>query len=445
MRLASNITFLLFAKFLASAFMPEIDAPKAFAPDIRASFIGFFAFPRSQWAALWLWTGLGCTLFAVCWGYLSWRDYFRRDPTRATEQARQSYNQAEEIESEYRDRSFLLDAAIVYFVGAVIFAGTFLGMFFFYPVAAFSTRFTTAFRTLVTGVLSLYVAVPCVIAFTVIFAAVLRSATWSGHSAFNLIVNIVELLALVIITILLLWLMARTFRAFSCLGGALAARSISFAARSGSFENTLRSRPTPLTLSYSDITPRELIEDRTPTGHDRSPLRWISIIATLIGVGLCLRLYLGGEHASQKDMSNLAANEYNLGVSYYRGWGVVKDYGEAVKWYRKAAERNHALAQFYLGVCYYRGDGVAENHAQAVNWYRKAAEQNLALAQYYLGICYKNGQGVPRDYVEAYKWWWLAASQGNEAARRKMTELETEMTREQVTEGETLVRNFRNE
>ena len=67
--------------------------------------------------------------------------------------------------------------------------------------------------------------------------------------------------------------------------------------------------------------------------------------------------------------------QYNLGVCYYNGYGDTKDYGEAVKWYRKAAEQGHADAQNNLGVCYYNGYGVAQDYGEAVKWYKKAAEQ----------------------------------------------------------------------
>ena len=38
-------------------------------------------------------------------------------------------------------------------------------------------------------------------------------------------------------------------------------------------------------------------------------------------------------------------------VCYDNGQGVAKDEVEAVKWYRKAAEQNHAQAQYNLQVC----------------------------------------------------------------------------------------------
>ena len=60
---------------------------------------------------------------------------------------------------------------------------------------------------------------------------------------------------------------------------------------------------------------------------------------------------------------------------------------EAVKWYHKAAEQNYAAAQFNLGLCYVIGQGVVKDEAEAVKWYRKAAEQNNPLAQYTLGNC----------------------------------------------------------
>ena len=41
----------------------------------------------------------------------------------------------------------------------------------------------------------------------------------------------------------------------------------------------------------------------------------------------------------------VADAQYNLGVCYYNGEGVTKDYAEAVRWWRKAAEQGHADAK----------------------------------------------------------------------------------------------------
>jgi TPR repeat protein len=102
-----------------------------------------------------------------------------------------------------------------------------------------------------------------------------------------------------------------------------------------------------------------------------------------------------------------------LGVCYYFGRGVEQSYSEATKWYRKAAEQGDTNAQCNLGECYDCGRGVEKSYYEAAKWYRKAAEQGDANAQYNLGVCYEYGQGVEKSYYEAAKWYRKAAEQGD--------------------------------
>src|SRR3977135_3780089 len=88
-----------------------------------------------------------------------------------------------------------------------------------------------------------------------------------------------------------------------------------------------------------------------------------------------------------------ADSQVELGLRYNKGDGVAKDFAEAVKWFRKAAEQNHPRAQNALGVCYSEGEGVVKDPVEAVKWYRKAADQNYARGQNNLGICYEDGTG----------------------------------------------------
>ena len=60
---------------------------------------------------------------------------------------------------------------------------------------------------------------------------------------------------------------------------------------------------------------------------------------------------------------------------YDLGRGVPQDYAEAMKWFRKAADQNHAKAQYNIGFMYEHGQGVPQNHHGAMTWYRKAADQ----------------------------------------------------------------------
>ena len=91
----------------------------------------------------------------------------------------------------------------------------------------------------------------------------------------------------------------------------------------------------------------------------------------------------------------------------------VKDFGEAVKWYRKAAEQGDAQAQRNLGLCYYYGEGVAKDFGEAVKWLRRGAGQGDAQAQRLLGVCYEYGNGIEKNLAEAACWYRKAADQGD--------------------------------
>ena len=54
---------------------------------------------------------------------------------------------------------------------------------------------------------------------------------------------------------------------------------------------------------------------------------------------------------------------------------MPKDYKEAVKWYRKSADQGDAFAQHNLGLCYYNGEGVPKDYVLAYMWV------NLSLAE----------------------------------------------------------------
>jgi Sel1 repeat len=71
---------------------------------------------------------------------------------------------------------------------------------------------------------------------------------------------------------------------------------------------------------------------------------------------------------------------------YYQGKGVPRDYPEAVRWYRKAADQGYAKAQYDLGNMYSQGKGVPQDYAEAARWYRKAADQGDTRAQRILGL-----------------------------------------------------------
>ena len=165
--------------------------------------------------------------------------------------------------------------------------------------------------------------------------------------------------------------------------------------------------------------------------------------------------------ADQED----AEAQFNLGVMYYDGEGVTRDYQQAFTWFKKAADQGHARAQYKLGLMYCEGtafrmlgnfwhmtqdlqqatmcfkkaadqghaeaqyslgkayyefhgaSGVPKNDLQAALWYRRAADQGHVGAQTSLGVLYCNGEGVPQDYDQAALWLQKAADQGDTLAQ----------------------------
>ena len=98
-----------------------------------------------------------------------------------------------------------------------------------------------------------------------------------------------------------------------------------------------------------------------------------------------------------------------LALTLIAPWALGQDLTET----RRLADQGDATAQFNLGIMYSEGRGVLKDDAEAVEWYRLAAEQGYADAQFNLGGMYANGEGVPKDDAEALRWYRLAADQGH--------------------------------
>jgi TPR repeat protein len=105
--------------------------------------------------------------------------------------------------------------------------------------------------------------------------------------------------------------------------------------------------------------------------------------------------------------------EYCLGLLYFEGSGVQRNYGEAISWYRKSADQGYALAEASMGYIYLQGTGVAQDYVEAIRWFNKAADQGNANAEYNLGSIYRSGKGVTQDFQKALYWYQKGASQGD--------------------------------
>jgi tetratricopeptide (TPR) repeat protein len=96
--------------------------------------------------------------------------------------------------------------------------------------------------------------------------------------------------------------------------------------------------------------------------------------------------------------------QYALGLSYFNGKNVPKDYDQALKWFRRAADQGHTQAQWQLGSFYEVGLVVHEDRSTAAKWYRKAAESGHAEAQFRLGSLCADGLDMLLDEAEALEW-----------------------------------------
>lgn len=100
---------------------------------------------------------------------------------------------------------------------------------------------------------------------------------------------------------------------------------------------------------------------------------------------------------------------YTLAEKYW----AVKNYEEAAKMYRKAAETGNAEAMNGIGFCYYRGFGVPKNYESAVYWFQKGADAGEVNAMCWLGDCYYEGSGVAKNEATALKWYEKAIQKGS--------------------------------
>jgi uncharacterized protein len=135
--------------------------------------------------------------------------------------------------------------------------------------------------------------------------------------------------------------------------------------------------------------------------------------------------------------------QFKVGLMYYFGQGVPRDYLESLNWFKMAARQGHPLAQYNAGYMYEKGEGTPQDYAEAARYYRRAAEQGYQLAQYTLGYLCEKGQGINRDEIQALMWYNLAAIQGETKAKAARDRIIVWMAPAQVAEAQRRAREFK--
>ena len=96
------------------------------------------------------------------------------------------------------------------------------------------------------------------------------------------------------------------------------------------------------------------------------------------------------------------------------------DYPRAMAAYKIAAEAGDAISQYQVGMMYYYGQGVVVDFEQARAWLEKAAAQDDPDAIGQLGGMYFDGEGVALSWRRARELWERAIELGHSKSMKYM-------------------------
>ena len=133
---------------------------------------------------------------------------------------------------------------------------------------------------------------------------------------------------------------------------------------------------------------------------------------------------------------------FRLGTLHEKGLGVNKDVDAARRYYMRAADRGNAKAMHNLAVLDADGGGRGANYNSAAQWFRKAAERGVADSQFNLGILCARGIGVEQNLAESYKWFSLAAAQGDADSGRKRDEVAKRLDPQSLAAAQLAIQTF---
>lgn len=107
-----------------------------------------------------------------------------------------------------------------------------------------------------------------------------------------------------------------------------------------------------------------------------------------------------------------AQSQFELGLIYYQGKEIAKNYDNAFSWFSKASQNNHPGSSFYLGIMYMDGNGTDKDCAQSLKYYKKAASANVPDASYNLSVLYSKGECVTKNMETSHYWLLQSAENG---------------------------------
>jgi TPR repeat protein len=152
-------------------------------------------------------------------------------------------------------------------------------------------------------------------------------------------------------------------------------------------------------------------------------------------------------HPSRSESGSIFGREQpafrrGLGACFCGAIGGARRHGRRNARIPRSPRLSHPLAQFNLGMMYAQGQGVVRNEETAFGWFERAAQQGDAGAQFNLGMRHhraSSGEGLPaavlESRVEAYKWFFLSAAQGYRGSGSACERVTLSMSHDELADG----------
>ncbi len=159
----------------------------------------------------------------------------------------------------------------------------------------------------------------------------------------------------------------------------------------------------------------------------------IRAFLTVGASAIVLSMPLARAEMASPDAFRRGMNAYNMG-----------EFRDAAKIWSRLARKGSGNAQSGLGVLYYTGAGVPRDFAHAHELFLAAAKQNIPEALMFLSLMYRRGEGVPQSFLMSYMWCDIAVGVGHEGASYTCPLIAENMTGANVLKAQKLSSAWRN-
>jgi clan AA aspartic protease (TIGR02281 family) len=125
---------------------------------------------------------------------------------------------------------------------------------------------------------------------------------------------------------------------------------------------------------------------------------------------------------------NVPEAQKRLGALNCQGWGIPKNVSECIRLYKLAAAGGDTQAEAAIGYRFILGDGIPANYDEAVRIGKSLSAKGNADGYVLLGMCNEFGAGVPKNLAEALRLYRQAAALGHPAGKQSAERLSAKTT-----------------